>query len=142
MLSLKKHRALLGDIDDQTLYDLLTQLQGKGWLLRIEQGTYVVVPRAARRTWHEHPFIIAAAMAPDPYYISYWSALSFHNLTTQMPPLVSKGWRKQDLYTSIRAKEADWDSALRVLVAEPPSFDEALDVVERALRPIVGKVRE
>ncbi len=112
VLSLKKHRALLGDIDDQTLYDLLTQLQGKGWLLRIEQGTYVVVPRAARRTWHEHPFIIAAAMAPDPYYISYWSALSFHNLTTQMPPLVSKGWRKQDLYTSIRAKEADWDGSV------------------------------
>jgi len=89
VLSLKKHRALLGDINDQTLYDLLTELQDKGWLLRVEQGTYVVVPRAARRTWHEHPFIIAAAMAPDPYYISYWSALSFHNLTTQMPRLVA-----------------------------------------------------
>ncbi len=67
VLSLKKHRALLGDIDDQTLYELLSELQGKGWLLRIEQGAYVVVPRAARRTWYEHPFIIAAAMAPDPY---------------------------------------------------------------------------
>jgi len=89
VLSLKRHRALLGDLDDQTLYDLLTQLQSKGWLLRVERGTYVVVPRAARRTWHEHPFIIAAAMAPDPYYISYWSALSFHNLTTQMPRLVA-----------------------------------------------------
>jgi len=104
--------------------------------------SFTDLSRPQRNPWHEHPFIIAAAMAPDPYYISYWSALSFHNLTTQMPPLVSKGWRKQDLYTSIRAKEADWDSALRVLVAEPPSFDEALDVVERALRPIVGKVRE
>ncbi len=58
------------------------------------------------------------------------------------PPLVSKGWRKQDLYTNIRGKEADWDSALRVLIVDPPSFDEALAVVERALRPIVGKVRD
>lgn len=89
VLSLKKHRALLGDLDDQTLYDLLTQLQAKGWLLRVEQGAYVVVPRAARRTWHEHAFIIAAALAPDPYYISYWSALSYHNLTTQLPRLVA-----------------------------------------------------
>lgn len=58
------------------------------------------------------------------------------------PPLVSKGWRKQDLYTTIRAKESDWENALRVLVVDPPSFDEALDVVERALRPIIGKVRD
>ncbi len=88
VLSLKKHRGLLDIPTDQALYDLLTELEDKGWLLRVEQGTYVVVPRAARRTWREHPFIIAAAMAPDPYYISYWSALSFHNLTRQMPRLV------------------------------------------------------
>lgn len=89
VLSLKKHRALLGEMDDQTLYDLLSQLEDKGWLLRVEKGTYVVVPRAARRTWHEHPFLVAAALAPDPYYISYWSALSYHNLTTQLPRLVA-----------------------------------------------------
>jgi len=88
VFSLKRHRTLLDDIADPDLYDLLTELEDKGWLLRVEQGTYVVVPRAARRTWHEHPFIIAAAMAPDPYYISYWSALSFHNVTAQMPRIV------------------------------------------------------
>ncbi len=88
VFSLKRHRTLLDDIADSELYDLLTALEDKGWLLRVERGTYVVVPRAARRTWHEHPFIIAAAMAPDPYYISYWSALSFHNMTTQMPQVV------------------------------------------------------
>lgn len=88
VFSLKRHRTLLDDIADPDLYDLLTELEDKGWLLRVEQGTYVVVPRAARRTWHEHPFIIAAAMASDPYYISYWSALSFHNLTTQLPQSV------------------------------------------------------
>ncbi len=88
VFSLKRHRTLLDDIADPDLYDLLTRLEDKGWVQRVERGIYVIVPRAARRTWHEHPFIIAAAMAPDPYYISYWSALSFHNMTTQMPQIV------------------------------------------------------
>lgn len=88
VFSLRRHRALFDDIGDQNLYELLTQLESKGWLLRVERGVYVVVPRAARGTWHEHPFIIAAAMAPEPYYVSYWSALSFHNLTEQMPKVV------------------------------------------------------
>lgn len=57
------------------------------------------------------------------------------------PPLVSKGWRPQDLYTKIRTTEQEWTSAFTVLVAEPPTFDEALDVVEKALHPIVRKVR-
>jgi len=109
VLSLKKHRALLGDIADQELHDLLKGLEDKGWLLRVERGTYAVVPRAARGTWHEHPFIIAAAMAPDPYYISYWSALSFHNLTTQMPRVVVvaipadlQRWRSQVTFQGYR----------------------------------------
>lgn len=36
-----------------------------------DAGKYVVVPRAA--------------LAPAPYYISYWSALSYHDLTEQLP---------------------------------------------------------
>jgi len=57
------------------------------------------------------------------------------------PPLVSRGWRRDALYTNIRANEADWDDRLRDLVVDPPTFDDALDVVERALRPIVNRVR-
>ncbi len=55
--------------------------------------------------------------------------------------LVSTGWRRQELYTSIRANETAWDSGLRALVAAPPTFDNALPIVERALRPIVNKIR-
>lgn len=88
VFSTKKHRALLTHLDDRHLYALLDALEDKGWLLRVESGVYVVVPRAARGTWHEHPFIIASAAAPQCYYISYWSALSYHNLTTQMPRIV------------------------------------------------------
>ncbi|HLG70555.1 MAG TPA: hypothetical protein VFE42_31620 [Chloroflexota bacterium] len=57
------------------------------------------------------------------------------------PPLVSRGWRPQDLYAKIRTNEPEWASTLAVLTAEPPGFDEALDVVEKARRPIVRKVR-
>jgi predicted transcriptional regulator of viral defense system len=104
VLSLARHRALLGDFDDVTLYKCIHQLAIKGWLQRIESGKYVVVPRAARGGWQEHPFIIAAAISPRPYYISYWSALSHHNLTEQAPrgvfiavagrkpPLQFQGW--------------------------------------------------
>lgn len=60
---------------------------------------------------------------------------------TFIPPLVSRGWRPQELYTNIRRAEAEWTRALAVLIAEPPTFDEALAVVEEALRPIVRKVR-
>jgi len=57
------------------------------------------------------------------------------------PPLVSRGWKKHALYTNIKTKEAEWDTALRALVVDPPPFDDAMDVVEKALRPIVNKVR-
>lgn len=85
VLSLPRHRSLLGERDDAGLARTLHRLVHKGWLQRIESGKYVVVPRAARGGWREHPFIIAAAISPAPYYISYWSALSHHNLTEQLP---------------------------------------------------------
>lgn len=55
--------------------------------------------------------------------------------------LVSKGWKRQELYTNIRANEAAWNDALTALVADPPEFDDALSVVERALRPIINKIK-
>lgn len=88
VFSLNKHRGIFRTLEDRTLHEVLRGLTIKGWLLHVERGTYVVVPRAAQRTWREHPFVIAAALAPDPYYISYWAALSFHHLTEQMPQSV------------------------------------------------------
>src|SRR6185437_2347763 len=98
VLSLPHHRLLLNEFDDVSLYKTIHRLVVKGWLQRIESGKYVVVPRAARGGWHEHPFIIAAAISPTPYYISYWSALSHHDLTEQLPRgvfVASLGSRKR-----------------------------------------------
>lgn len=89
VLSLARHRALLTDFDDAQLRKLTHQLSVKGCLLRIEAGKYVVVPRAARQSWHEDPLVIGTTVAPDPHYISYWSALLFHDLTEQLPRVVS-----------------------------------------------------
>lgn len=108
VLSLPRHRAQLRDFEAGALRDLVHALNAKGWLLHIERGKYAVVPRAARGGWSEHPFVIAAAIAPERHYISYWSALSFHGLTEQLPRTVSvatqgkrkrpvsfQGWRYQ-----------------------------------------------
>jgi predicted nucleotidyltransferase component of viral defense system len=54
--------------------------------------------------------------------------------------LVSGGWRKQQLYDNIEANSGTWDDAFRLLVVDPPAFEETLVAVQRALRPVVSKV--
>jgi len=71
--SQRKHGHLFDHLAGQTLHEVLLRLTAKGWLLPVERGSYVVVPRAAHRTWREHPFVIAAGLAPDSFYRSYGS---------------------------------------------------------------------
>lgn len=58
----------------------------KKWLDRLKSGTYLIVPLEAGETgeYTEHEYVIASHLA-DPMYISYWTALSHHNLTEQVP---------------------------------------------------------
>ncbi|MBI3971547.1 MAG: hypothetical protein HY332_09685 [Chloroflexi bacterium] len=98
ILALPRDPSFLPDIADGHFRKLLHTLRTKGWLLPIEHGKYLVVPRAARGTWGEHPFVIAAGIAPGDYYISFWSALSHHRLTEQVPRIVYvalRGRRKE-----------------------------------------------
>jgi hypothetical protein len=50
--------------------------------------------------------------------------------------LVKGGWAtaRSRLYDKVRANEKRWEELLKGLVLDPPSFDEAMTVVERALR--------
>ena len=59
------------------------------WLDRLKSGTYLIVPLEAgeRGEYTEHKFVIASHIA-DPMYISYWSALNYHELTEQVSPTV------------------------------------------------------
>jgi predicted transcriptional regulator of viral defense system len=52
----------------------------------LKSGTYLIVPLAAGETgeYTEHEFVIASHLA-DPMYISYWTALNYHELTEQVP---------------------------------------------------------
>lgn len=50
------------------------------------------------------------------------------------PPLVSCGWDRVRLYVRAEEEAHTWDRALRDLVPEHPSFEEALAVVQKALR--------
>lgn len=51
--------------------------------------------------------------------------------------VVSGGWKRERLYDRIRAAEPAWSEALRLLVTAPPTFTDALSVVEKALRPVI-----
>ena len=54
------------------------------------------------------------------------------------PDIVAGGWNRGRLYARIRQQENEWAGALKALVpaADRVSFDEALSVVETALRPL------
>ena len=88
ILALPRDPLFLPDVPDGHFRKLLHRLRAKGWLLPIERGKYLVVPRAAAGSWGEHPFVVAAGIAPGDYYLSFWSALSYHRLTEQVPRIV------------------------------------------------------
>ena len=66
--------------------DILARLVAKGWLERIEKGKYLIVPLEAGPdlTWTEDAHVIAGHLV-SPGMVSYWSALSYWNLTEQVP---------------------------------------------------------
>lgn len=66
--------------------EIASRLTEKGWLDRLFPGTYLIIPLAAGEksmyTTHEYPI---AAHVAEPMYIGYYSALSHHGLTEQVP---------------------------------------------------------
>ncbi len=92
----KDHAAdLPGIVAPQQLRDLLHSLCEKGRLEHIERGKYLVLPRAATGTWQEHPFVVAAGIAPQPSYVTGWAALAHQRLTTQLPRVVHVALREK-----------------------------------------------
>jgi predicted transcriptional regulator of viral defense system len=64
--------------------DLVLRLLKKKKLIRIEKARYLIVPPEAWKTgeYTEEGIIIASQLL-KPYYISYWTALSFYGWTEQ-----------------------------------------------------------
>lgn len=63
---------------------MLHRLQKKGWLERIEKGTYLIVPIEGIDGWAEHPFVVLPNLVKN-YYVSYRSALAYYGFTEQIP---------------------------------------------------------
>ena len=62
------------NIQKEVLWVILSRLEKKGWIERIEKGKYTL-----------NEFIIGGSLLLNPYCIAYWSALDFYDLTEQIP---------------------------------------------------------
>ena len=67
---------------------VLSRLEKKGWIERIEPGKYIVIPLGAENGKYTlHEFVIADLLV-NPCIISYWSALNYYGFTEQIPATV------------------------------------------------------
>ena len=65
---------------------LISNLLQKKWLIRLNRGTYLIVPLSAgeEAEYSENWFVVAKYLIePEPYYLSHFSALEIHEMTTQ-----------------------------------------------------------
>nr|WP_238987664.1 type IV toxin-antitoxin system AbiEi family antitoxin domain-containing protein [Halobellus captivus] len=81
----------VGDVEDtleisrKSAKDMAYSLKEKGWLERLSQGKYLILPLSAgdSAVYAGHEFVIASALV-EPMYIGYWSAMNHRGLTEQM----------------------------------------------------------
>jgi len=67
---------------------ILSRLEKKGWIERIEKGKYLVIPLGAEKGKYTlHEFVLGSYLI-DPCIISYWSALNYYGFTEQIPRTV------------------------------------------------------
>ncbi len=81
-------RDIISELDCSYDYakNIAKVLAKKKWTINLKRGTYLIVPLSAGvdAKYTEHEFIIASHLV-SPYYIGYWSALNFYNMTEQTP---------------------------------------------------------
>lgn len=66
--------------------NILMDLTRKKCIQRIEKGKYLLVPARAgyEKYWAEYPWIIVPHLI-DVYYVAFWTAMNFWNMTEQIP---------------------------------------------------------
>ena len=80
---------LLADLlrlEPRQAYRLAQRLEADGLAKKIENGKYLLTGLAPEQVL-SNPLFIASHLV-DPCYVSYWSALHHHGLTTQVPQTV------------------------------------------------------
>ncbi len=93
---------------DASIKNVLYRLRKKGRIEEIERGKYLLIPAKAgyHGKWAEMPFVIASKIV-EPYYIGFWSALNYWDMTEQVPSVnfVVTTKRKKNLeYGSLKFK--------------------------------------
>ena len=96
-------RAVLSNAGDTVGVDvlkLLHHLHRKGWIRRLERGTYRIVPLEAgsEPVWAEHEYLVAASLV-SPYYLAYTTALHYYGYTERAPDplMIATTRRKQPI---------------------------------------------
>jgi len=80
--------------------ELLLQLVKSDWLIRIKRGTYAWTGSLPGGN-QVHPFVMATRLV-QPSAIAYWSAMSYHGLTEQVPQAISCCTPKKVVTPSMR----------------------------------------
>ncbi len=87
VFTFEEARQVLGT-DASVARVIMSRLEKRGWIERIEKGKYLIIPLGAEKgKYTVHEFVIGS-MLIKPCSISYWSALHFHALTEQIPNVV------------------------------------------------------
>lgn len=84
IFSLDRARRFWGS--DQYTRNVLSGLERKGWLHRLERGSYLLVPLEAgvERMWSADPIAVGSFLVPDGG-AAYWTAMRYRGWTTQLP---------------------------------------------------------
>lgn len=78
--------AALLSLDKATAYRAVARLRAVGLAAEVEKGKYILLGLEPERVLSNSLFVASHLVAPA--YISYWSALHFHGLTSQVPRTV------------------------------------------------------
>lgn len=70
------------------LWVILSRLEKRGFIERIEKGKYMIIPLGAEKGKYTLNEFVIASILVEPYAISYWSALHHYGFTEQIPKTV------------------------------------------------------
>ncbi|MCK9581131.1 MAG: hypothetical protein M0Q92_11910 [Methanoregula sp.] len=117
-------------IKKDALSVILSRMEEKGFIERIERGKYLIIPLGSEKGKYTlHEFVMASYLV-EPCAISYWSALHHYGLTEQIPntvfvqtPARKKKSRMEVLgvkYQIVRVKDTKFFGIRKEWIEETP----------------------
>ena len=72
----------------EAVWVLLSRLEKRGWIERIEKGKYMIIPLGSKKGEYTLNEFLIGSLLVKPCIISYWSALNYHGFTEQISSTV------------------------------------------------------